>query len=299
MITSILKPPVSIADLIINPPPVTGQTGSQIVDFPYIYVFDGTGLTNGTSPTDNNVTIQSDADFYLRRIFGVPYVASKFKIRQAYGKTYQSDPMIMPNNYAFSRELKFEAQSSIRFDLGTVAKLTNGGVPLAYIGFQGAKRMILNALPYQTPYPFKRLPAAHNFSLALNWKYANSPIIRTQTMMVQNYDFELHKIEIVTTAGATDLGNYRFAMQLFDAYGNQTSNLPVLADWINARICGITNAAPYDSLGLMSSIFPVPPLLYPRNSMIRFDIQSLIPASLATANFVINFSGFDRYPLAS
>lgn len=292
MITNILQPPVPISQLITNPPPVTGQTGSQIVDFPYIYVFDGTSLTNATSPTGLNVTITADADFYLRRIFGVPFVASKMQFRQPFGKRYQSDLMVFPTDYALPLEIKFEAQTSIRFDLGTVLKFTNGTVPLAFIGFQGAKRSMLSAIPYDTPYPFKRLGVSHNYALSLNWRYADTPNLRMQTLLLNNYDFELHAIEIVNVPA---FGTFPFAIQLFDAYGNQTSNLPVNAQWVNARQNGIAGPAPF--AGTLMPLFPVPPLLYPRNSMIRFDIQSLLAAGDDTQNYTILFHGFDRYPL--
>jgi hypothetical protein len=212
--------------------------------------------------------------------------------RQPAGKRYQSDPEIYNANVAVTREIKFAADSSIRFDLGTVTKLTNGAVDLAYIGWQGAKRMLLAATPYQTPYAFKRLPQTHTYTLTLDWLYNATNATRMQTYLVQNYDFELHCIRIFNTSTGLENGSYSFGMLLYDAYGNKTSNLPVMNEWLNEALCGASAAIDGTK---MSSVFPVPPLIYPRSSMIRFDIQSLLPAGSKT--FQIQFVGFDRYPL--
>lgn len=296
MLTSILQPPTSISELITSPPPTPStDNGSRIVEFPYIYVFDGTGLTNGTSPTNNNMSITADADFYLRRVFGAPAIAAKIQIRQPYGKQYQSNLEAFPADYPIVREIKFAADSSIQFDLGTVAKLVNGAVPLAYMGFQGAKRMLLSAIPYDTPYAFKRLPVTHQYSLTLDWAYSATIPTRMQTLLLNNYDFELHCIRIINTATNTaENGSYSFAMLLYDAFGNQTSNLPVMNEWINQALRGATSTLAGGSSRL-SPCFPVPPLIYPRNSMIRFDIQSLLAAG--SKSIQIQFCGFDRYPL--
>lgn len=303
MLTTVLRPPTSIAELITNPPSTPpADNGSRIVDFPFIYVFDGTGLTAATAYNGLNVPITADANFYLRRIFGVPALVGatgKMQYRQPSGRRYQSDPEIFPIDYAISREIEFAADSSIRFDISTVSQLTkdSGNLKLGYIGWQGAKRMMLSAIPYDTPYAFKRLPVTHTLDLSLSWDYDDDNSARPQSLLIQNYDFELHCIRIVRTTLASipgvENGTYNFAMLLYDAFGNKTSNLPVNNEWINELLVG---ASANLSSTTLAPVFPVPPLIYPRNSMIRFECQSWKTTGV-TATYQIQFVGFDRYPL--
>jgi hypothetical protein len=75
-------------------------------------------------------------------------------------------------------------------------------------------------------------------------------------------------------AGASTVSPYAspFKILLYDATWRQRSNIPVLAEFICKNV---SNVSPVSNTP--NNVWPSPPILYPVNSVIRFDIFSLIP----------------------
>jgi len=273
--------------------PLAGD-GSELIETPYIYVFDARSLTDATSPRNLSVPIEPSSDFALRRIFGLSTVASQIQIKKASQQWSSDRPFRMQDNHAVVPEETYPADSFIQFDLTTVLRsfLVCGGNPIytSFLYFQGAKRFLRSTKPYETPYRWKQLPYAYNYTLNLNWSYYVNPLVgppanapRTQYLEVKNYDFELHEIEVCLSTGTIDTVS-RFMMTLYDYSGKKTSSMPIAINYIN------------DS-STFNGVFPVPPLLYPANSQIQFDITSLLcnPSLI----YSIKFVGKQRYPLAT
>lgn len=275
----------------------TGQPhsgdGSQLVEIPYTYVYDGTGLTDATSPYDRIVPVEPSSDFTLRRIFGLADVASRIHMRKANQQWASDLPWHMDNNHAVVPEENYPASSYIQFDLVTVLRsfLACGGNPIydSFLYFQGVKRFLTAKKPYETPYNYKALPFVYQYSLALNWAYYTvAPLVaapRQQFVDIKNYDFELHEIRVNLSDNTVDATS-RFRVQLYDYSGSKISNLPITINYINdARVnpCGV---------------FPVPPLLFPANSQLQFDVTSLkCTADTPATTYKIQFVGKQRYPL--
>lgn len=268
--------------------------GVQLREFPYIYIYDATGLTNGTSPDNLILPIQADGPFAVRRMFGLGDVAAKIQLRQwGDGRKYMSGLTAMPNNALFPHEIVVPADGALGINLGTVAKgsIGCGGNPIstAYLGFQGVKYLPEYATPYRTPYEFKRLPWVYAYPLSLNWKhYATAPVVqaaRTFRQQIQDYDFELQMIR-VRKADGTVPSDSDFAVRLYDAYQYSLSNAPVLIEYLNGALAG------------MNAVFPVPGLLYPVNGLLQFDIQSFVCNTAPDVDYIIEFVGMQRYPVA-
>src|SRR5450631_3410038 len=77
----------------------TYETPAGFRDFPFIYVYDGSGLVNGVNAYSQRVRIDGTADFILRAIFGFRYVLAvatgKFPFKNYWGSYCSSAPMIM------------------------------------------------------------------------------------------------------------------------------------------------------------------------------------------------------------
>lgn len=268
--------------------------GVGLREFPYIYVYDATGLTNGTSPNNLVMPIQADGDFAIRRMFGLGDVAAKIQLRQwGSGKKFHSGLAALPNNVLFPHEIVVPRDGALGIDLGTVAKgsIGCGGNPIstAYLGFQGVKYLPDYAQAYRTPFEFKRLPFTYTFNLTLDWKYyTTAPTVaapKTFWLQIKDYDFEFQMLRVRKSDGtiATDSD---FAIKLYDPYRVALSNAPVLIEWLNGAGTGV------------NAVFPVPGLLYPVDGLLQFDIQSFVCNTAPDVNYVLEFVGMQRYPLA-
>jgi len=272
--------------------PTNAQGGVGVREFPYTYVFDATGLTDATSPTNLVLPIQGDGAFALRRMFGLSKVASKIQLRQFNGRRYQSTLAALPDNYVLPREIIFPADGAISIDLGTVLKanLACGSDPIytSYLGFQGVKYLPDYTGSYETPFEYKRLPYTFTYALTIDWDYYTTAPTQTpprpQYLPLTDYDFELHAIRVRFSDYTLDTTGY-WQIILYDAYERATSNLPVNINYFN------------ESAANLNSVFPVPGLLYPAESQIRFDVRSLICPGTGPRSYVVEFVGMQRYPL--
>jgi hypothetical protein len=278
-------------------------------DVPYIYMFDGTGLTNGTSVNNTLSTkLDGDAEFILRRIAGASSIAQFFAYRN-YSNSYawlpaaaiagpQADISVVPEKH-------YPRESQIRFDLATITKAVavSGGTDfLAYLAFQGVKRFPWEKAPYPCPGYITR-----GYQYVLNvgpvtWTRGNHQ--RFSVRINAGLDFELHRIIQLDTGTATPplsggvplvttdrVGVFNY--WLYDSSGYPLSNAPVPDSYIIDQISPIFQADPAP----MPGVFPCPGILYPRQSQILVDLYAV--QSVAQGNvWQIIFDGMERIPVS-
>jgi hypothetical protein len=109
---------------------------------------------------------------------------------------------------------------------------------------------------------------------------------RTFVIEIVNFDFELHTIRIRHTDG-TVVANEEFLLMLFDSGEHQMMSAPVGVRYLS-----------YSGNPVFGGCFPVPPILYPRTSLLRFDITSLVCNTdlVFPKTYSIEFDGIERIP---
>ena len=133
------------------------QTPQGYVDFPFAYVYDGTGLTDGQTYFNVTKQLQGDSEFILRRIVGVPTVVAsaaaggRFNYKNSSGSYTAGNPgtgIAFKDVWPVVPEKRYAANRQIVFDLFDVARNFNvcGGTPIynSYIAFMGVKRFNTN-----------------------------------------------------------------------------------------------------------------------------------------------------------
>lgn len=281
------------------------------VQTPYIYVFDATQLADGGNFDQLSLRVRGDSDFLLRSIVGIPSVTvSGFNLYTAGLATVFSNPVITSavansngNRWVIGPELLYPANSDFKIDLLNVARTFNTdgvqNVFTSYIYFQGVR--MYNAdrgwTPdsYPTTYKYVEREFSYSFPLLVNFRATTagangSPATEARTFVqpVRNYEFELHEIRVTNASDGTPLTTNDFQILLFDPTGqSQLSDVPVNINAINAK-----------SGNGFESVFPVPPMVYPIDGRIKFQIQSLIPFADATfpRNYNVQFVGVERIP---
>jgi hypothetical protein len=300
-------------------PEATYYTPDGCVDLPFIYTFDASKLTDGTTPAPllRDITSDSDADFVLRAILGVPncidtpsngggFLLYNYSGSQAFSSVYSPFtnhyPVVPEKLYPRFNGIKFILQKVLRANTACVVNAVSLPIYRSQIAFQGVKRYQPSTPGYRSgspalppPYdPSKYVlrPWTHSFSLNLNWfawTAAGLPEIpRIFTFDIRDYDFELHHIDIANAVTGAVLTAPLFSIQLYDATAKrQLSSAPVLCDYINY------NRTAY------APTFPVPPLVYPVWTQVRFDITSLVCNTDGSAPYTIqiSFVGLQRIPI--
>lgn len=278
------------------------KTPEGKVDIPFIYVFDPRALTNGTSPAGLVVPIR-EHDFLLRSVVGVSTAATDWLYYNpsdspAMGSGdvatsgFAASPIATSPRFTVVPEKFFPANSQIKFDLGTVALALNADdVEIGLIGFQGVKRAGEGQwgwAKYQTPYQYYERPYSYQITVDVNFFASAGAGPRSFVVPVTDADFELQMVAIqeVTSGAIQALPADPFWITLFDPSGyNALSNLPISPRWLN-----------YFQGGNFFSCFPAPTMVYPVNSEIKFDIQSLINAGGGARQFQLSFQGVQREP---
>lgn len=299
-------------------PEAVYYTPDGCVDLPFIYVFDASTLTDGTTPAPliRPITSDSDADFMLRAILGVPNCIDTavngggFQLYNYSGSAAFSSPYspftahypVVPEKF-FPRfsAIKFLLQQVKRANTPCVVNAVNLPIYYSQIGFQGVKRFNPSQAggyspgspappPPFDPSKFILRPYTYTTTLNLNWfawTTAGLPqIARTFTIEIQDYDFELHQITAINTATGLPIASELFQIQLYDATAKRAlSSSPVNARYILAN-------------STLQPVFPVPPLVYPVWTQIRFDISSLVCNQDVAAPYSIQlaFTGVNRTP---
>lgn len=252
------------------------------IDVPYSYVYDPTaaGLVNGSSYRHLAVQVNDKADFVLRRIAGLPGVANTFSLRNACGQLTNGSrttglTCTGLHDLAIVPELSFPLGSKIDFDLGTVAVAVNAG-PTAYgqIVFQGVWRTNhpIYLRRFDSAYEYKLKPWAYLQQLTINWVPGAAADPQRYSLLVQDWDFELHAVHAVhQTSNLAPFAQFR--MQLWDPFPQRWASAPV-NDFVfmGNAYPGLGPPPPAAYMGVM----PVPPILYPVGSEIQFEIWSLL-----------------------
>lgn len=268
-------------------------------DLPFVYVFDADALVDTQSYSNLSVPMLTGTDFILRRIAGRQTCAATIRTRDAAQANRQSLPFAMPRDYVVVPDLLYPPDSQIGFDLGIVLRgnwpyAVPGSIPnyWSQIAFQGVRRFHNQQAP-ETTYRYYTKPYTATFDFNITWTGRIAPAYqvvddpRQFNIQMENYDFELHRITATITkfGGALAPVDAAFKIRLYDAWGMALSNAPVV-DVL------ITENTPF-----YNSCFPVPTLLYPASSIIRFDIQSLLLDTEVPAAVTLEFHGVQRFPV--
>jgi hypothetical protein len=124
----------------------------------------------------------------------------------------------------------------------------------------------------------------------VNWPGTDTQARKFSIGITEGCDFELQKITIVRTlqgvVATNAIPNCEIKLQLFDQFGKELSNAPVLDVYLNDAADGTVH--------LYNPMFPVPGVLYKRQSFIRFEVTSLLTAALLPSNYDIYFHGVRR-----
>lgn len=290
-------------------------TPDGAVDLPYVYTFDASGLSSGQTFLNQVVQIEYDSDFVLRSILGVPNAvdsAAGGLTLYNYSRSAAMAGPIIPfsKQYAVVPEKIYPRNTRIYFDITDTSpnllSCSGHNIPRAQIAFQGVKRYYPNQPGYppnapalQTPpdpATYLRKPYSYPFRLNLNWFYFINAatglldINRTFSFQVEDFDFELHYIQVVNAITGAALTTDLFAMQLFDSTRiRPLASAPVLQSYFN------NNRSAYGN-----PVFPVPPVVYPVWTWVTFQIQSLVCNTDVNAPYAlqINFGGAQRIPVS-
>lgn len=279
---------------------------AQYTDKPWIYVYDGDGLTDGHSYTNLFVNILNDSDFILRRITGfqglLPLAEGISSVSQMpaillkrYGVSLTSLALSGGSLYDWPvvPEILFQASSQIVFDLSNVTRFVpipgTVGTPsyAAQLVFQGVRRFYTPPPPTPPPYRERNFYYTGNVNVTTAGRIsptytAQSPKFTLIVPMTELSDFELRAITISFAPGVgayppTTPPGFQFKMMLFDYTQQPTFSAPVAASYINW--------ADFDYV----SCFPIPSLVYPSKSQIQVDVYSLL-SNTSTLPMPVSFT---------
>ncbi len=272
------------------------KTPPGSIDYPYIYVFDCSGFTDGTTVNNLAQPTQGDSDFILRCIVGLHTVlgsppTGKFLYRNASQSQAMSAPVLPSSPTRQVLPEKFYARNTqISFDLTGIARAftacAGGNIFHSQLGFMGVRRYPCDSgIPTgKTPYQYREMKWQSQITFTLSVFAGSDPVVLY--LPVNNYDIELQRVSITSDIGAA-ITTEDFAVQLHDPNGHQFFSMPILMGFINAVQSGWRTRR---------SIFPVPSVVYPVGSQIRIDISSLLCAAGGAKSYQIMFDGIQRLP---
>lgn len=278
------------------------QPGTQSFrDVPFIYAYDADALTDGLDYADLNVHVQ-DSEFICRKIMGRPLVAGQMRYYDERGWSRSSGVFRMLGEHLILPEITFPRDGQIRFDLNAVARqgwtyTAPGSTPNYYsqLAFQGVRRYWDGPPERDSDYAYRRSAFSIQSAITVDWAGRIAPAYvqptnpKQFTVPVQDVDFELTHISVLIAKGRGNIvpvqSVYAVKLLLYDNSGMALSNVPVLDQWL------AWNSSTYNSC------FPVPSVLYPANSQIKFDVTSLLLDTEIPATLTLVFHGFRHYPL--
>lgn len=273
--------------------------------FQYVFDAQGAGLVDGTTRNQLGVTTD-DGEFIMRYWTGLPTIADRLQIYDWLGRKFAASAMFLgaASNAGYGQmvvlpEVKYPVNGAIRFDLTNITQaLAGAGLAASQLLFSGVRRRpntVSDPAPSSYKYYEKRF--AYPYTLSIN----NYGIVGGNvqppvqyTIPITEYDFELRRVELsLQSEGQAS----QFKILLYNQDWRQVSNLPVLSNLFchtNTRIQ--TGAEPFANSGELA-FWPSPPLTYRVNSVIRFDIHSLLVAPTALPQtFQLLFDGVRRIP---
>ncbi len=281
------------------------QTPAGCHDSPFIYLFDGNDLTNGTDQVGKlSQKLDADSQFILRRIAGAQSVAQFFSVRNNSGSYVWQPPISVlgptggvsnQGDISFPFEKLYggpEAAGQIRFDLLTVTKAiapSGGSDFIAAIAFQGVKRFPWDVVAPPCPYRLR----SFEYTLpipAVDW--VRGQYRRFHVKIDKTGDFELDAISQINATNIPDIRTGVFNYMLYDPHKWQMMSAPVPDGLIIDQLNGIlaTDPAP------MPGVFPCPAMLYPRLSQIIVDLYATQSTPQGDCWQII-FRGMERIPL--
>ncbi len=269
-------------------PPGFGDTFYQ-----YVYDAQGQGLSNGSTVLQVGPPV-INGDFLMRYWSGLSTIAQGLKIFDWQGRFRSSDFMTLGTNknpfanMVVAPELFYPDGSYIRIDLQTLALLsTSEGLSESQMVFTGAKRKPYSVSdPVPSAYKYYEKPYAMPYTLSIN-SYGTAGGVPLQIQIpIQDFDFELRRIELAQQSAQQ---SSQFKVTLYDNNRLMRSNLPVLSNMF-------FHLNPQTSSGEFN-FWPCPPILFPVDGAIYFDIWSLLssPTSLPQT-FQLMFHGVRRIP---
>jgi hypothetical protein len=177
-------------------------------DLPFTWVFDASGLTDGSTYLSQIVYLQGGyGDFVLRRIVGIDRVCNPNQsgMFQTYDKSrnpIQADPVNSQNvtDIALIPELWYPETGILRFDLYGVLRDTEQndaqGNPIycSQLAFQGVRRIQGNGNPF---FSTVKKFTAHTYTYVVPWATSGPGVRNTVYLQISDFDFELYDIKII------------------------------------------------------------------------------------------------------
>jgi hypothetical protein len=279
------------------------QTPKSYFDLPYIHVYDGDALADGNNYSNINVGIADDfAGFALRQIMGADKLAGRVQFRDSFAPlSGASNGFVMPLTYPIGPERFITPAGMLSMDLYTVLRAFRANPPganiyFAQIAFQGIRRY-LGSAEYPGPSDYQYVPRRFTYiqPVRVNWAATDTQPRKFAILIAEGCDFELQRITIVRTSQGNGQGvgvatnaipNCEIKLQLFEQFGKQLSNAPVLDVYLND--------AADATVHFYNPVFPVPAVLYKRKSFLRFEVTSLLTAAMLPSAYDICFHGVRR-----
>lgn len=277
------------------PPPGYGDTFFQ-------YVFDAQNaspaLVNGNTYFQQGIPVL-DGSFLVRHWSGLPTIATQLQIYDWLRRQFAASPMNLGagtgqyGQMVVLPEVEYPDSGNIRFDLTNVAQDSAGvdtGTTIyrSQLIFSGVRRRAgAVSDPMPSSYKYYEKPFSYPFTLAIDRYATSNGVFNAPQQMkipVDDYDFELRRVELaLTTEGQAS----PFKIQMYNNDWRQLSNIPVLSN----LFCHTDSRTNSGEL----AFWPSPPVVYRVNSVIRFDIYSLLVSpTVLPATFHLNFVGVRR-----
>ena len=295
---------------------------------PYIYVKNyWQYYTSSVGPTQANgilndiIQSDGDSDFFAR----MAWLSYNFQDNFQASFISAPSPFVAPlptYQWALAPEKFYPKGGGIPIQLLVSSNLFQGPgsqqtysggttvyVNLVSVAFQGVKRW--KGAPDSTPqYRYREKEFNYPTSFQQNWTYLQSPYTsfivapyQTYVQKVNDFDFELWGIECSSDYWNNASTNYPgYMIRLYDANG-----IALMKDFVHFRylsyLTGFDGSGnvPGGEMKYAPNCFPVPPVLYPVGSQIKYDILSLLDTSAAapgpnSGTQYINFRGVRRIP---
>jgi hypothetical protein len=293
-------------------------TPDGCIDMPYMLVYNASSLTDGTTPSPLVKSVPFiNADFILRAILGVPTcidtaangggflyynMSGSQAVSSAYSPFANQYPVVPEKLYPRAGGVvKFQLSKVLRAFTACTVNAVSLPIYYSQVVFQGVNRFYPGSENYRpgvpaTPAPYDPddyilRPFTYNFTLNLNWfaytAAGLTSIPQTFNVEIQDYDFELHQISVVNATTGVVPTTELLQMTLYDATGKR----PMMSDPVNLSIFNAGRTA-------YSPVFPVPPMIYPVWTNMKFDITSLVCNTDGNSPYSLQFSfvGVQRIP---
>ena len=278
------------------------QTPEGYYDLPYMHVFNGDALTDGANYSNIDVGIaDNDAGFALRQIMGLDKIAARVQFRASVVPlTGANAGFVMPRTFPLAPERFITPAGVLAMDLYTVARANRVAGPVtvffAQMAFQGVRRYLQPLsggimYPGKSDYKYVERPFTYVQAFTVAWAGTDTEPRKFSIPITEGCDFELQRITLVRSAQAgvptNAIPDSEIKLQLFDQFGKQLSNAPVLDVYLNDAASGLVH--------FYNPVFPVPSVLYRRQSFIRYEVTSMLTAPLLPSVYQICFHGIRRF----